>query len=140
MLRDNLLDTSNYPRDHPLYSTKLTNQIGKFKDESGGTGAFLDWVFLRAKLYSMLQEGAVTVSKAKGVSLKQTALTHRNYIDQLESSVPTFVKQRRIGSANHQLFTYESSKIALSAQDDKRHWVDANDSVAYGHHTLAHTV
>ena len=31
-----LYDTSNYPKDHPLYSTVNKKVIGKFKDETGG--------------------------------------------------------------------------------------------------------
>lgn len=31
-----LYDTSNYPKDHALYSTVNKKVIGKFKDETGG--------------------------------------------------------------------------------------------------------
>ena len=53
MIRDELLDTSNYPKDHPLFSSKFASQLGKFKDESAGIVHFTDCVFLRPKLYSL---------------------------------------------------------------------------------------
>ena len=137
MIRDELLDTSNYPMDHPLYSTNFTNKIGKFKDESCGK-KYVDGVFLRPKLYSLLaMDESGNVMKAKGVS--STNLTHQHYVSELEGSAdgPVYAKQQRIGSLNHQLFTFESHKLALSKTDDKRYWVEPNRSVAYGHYSLA---
>ena len=43
-------DTSNYPKDHSLYSSKFKKEIGKFKDETGGI-PITEFVGLRAKLY-----------------------------------------------------------------------------------------
>ena len=135
MIRDELLDTSNYKSDHPLYSNSLASQIGKFKDESGGV-RYMDWVFLRPKLYSLLTVDQKECNKAKGIIMSQAKLTHTRYLDVLHDAQPQYVKQRRIGSTNHQLFTYEGSKLALSSLDDKRHWLDDNTSVAYGHHVI----
>ena len=56
MISDELLDTSNYPTTHPLHSKKFASQIGKFKDESGGGVRYVEWVFLRPNMYSMLTE------------------------------------------------------------------------------------
>src|SRR5258708_2262438 len=36
MIEDELLDTSNYPKDHPLYSDKLNSELGCIKDEFKG--------------------------------------------------------------------------------------------------------
>ena len=47
-------DFSNYPKDHPLYSTTNMKIAGKFKDELGGS--ILDkFVGLRPKLYAFTQ-------------------------------------------------------------------------------------
>jgi hypothetical protein len=134
MIRDELLDTSNYPKDHALYSSKHANVVGKFKDEGAGTTQFTDWVFLRPKLYS-LQSATGCTAKAKGVNMRQATLTHEQYVCELEQDnvEPTYVKQQRIGSINHQLYTIHSNKLALSSHDDKRHWLDRYKSVAYGH-------
>ena len=135
MLRDEALDTSNYPSSHQLYTDKFTSQIGKFKDESAGV-RYVDWVFLRPKLYSMLTEEDVEHKRAKGVIMSQAKLTHAKYVQTLDEATPHYVKQRRIGSTNHQLYTYETMKKALSSIDDKRCWIDGNNSLAYGHFKL----
>ena len=135
MMRDDLLDTSNYPADHPLHSKRLANVVGKFKDEGAGITQFTDWVFLRPKLYSLQSSDTSEVSKAKGVNLRQVTLTHAQYVRELEEDCvePLYVKQQRIGSLNHQLYTFHNSKLALSRHDDKRHWLDRYTSCAYGH-------
>ena len=47
MLEDqDLFDTSNYPREHPLYSSANQKVIGEFKDETGGL-PIVEWVGLR---------------------------------------------------------------------------------------------
>ena len=146
MIADKLLDTSNYPANNPLYSVALANAIGKFKDESAGIHDYVDWIFLRPKLYSL--HSNVTTVKAKGINTRQSPLTHANFVAEYESlnndddnieKQPTMVKQRRIGSINHQLYTFESTKIALSAVDDKRVWFEQNSSLAYGHYLLHET-
>ena len=53
-----------------------------------------------------------------------------------EHDTRRYVKQRRIGSKNHQLYTFMQSKLAMNINDDKRHWINCNDSVAYGHYSL----
>ena len=44
-------DTSNYSKNHPLYSEKYKKVIGLMKDETGGI-PIAEFVGLRAKLYS----------------------------------------------------------------------------------------
>ena len=44
------LDTSDYPKDHPLYSDENKKVVGKFKDELGGK-IMTDWIALRSKAY-----------------------------------------------------------------------------------------
>ena len=134
MIKDELLDTSNYPSTHPLYSKKFAAQIGKFKDESGGVDKYSDWIFLRPKLYSLLTVNDNEFNKAKGVIMKQARLTHKRYLEVLNDTEPHYVKQRRIGSTNHQLYSFESTRRALTSTDDKRLWIGSNQSVAYGHY------
>jgi hypothetical protein len=148
MQRDGLLDTSNYPCLSPLYSRAAENRIGLFKDESGGTENYLEWVFLRPKCYSMLSDEGGETHKAKGV-LRRTKLRHDEYLEIYKSFNPEEeeqddapapkrlrVDQRRIGSSNHRLMTVAYSKTALSIVDDKRAWVAQNKSLPYGHYAL----
>ena len=46
-------DCSDYPEDHPLYSTTNKKVLGKFKDEMNG-GIIEEFVGLRSKIYSIL--------------------------------------------------------------------------------------
>jgi hypothetical protein len=58
-------DTSDYPKDHPCYSTLNKNVLGKFKDEANSLPV-THFVGLRAKMYAMKYGGKVT-KRAKGV-------------------------------------------------------------------------
>jgi hypothetical protein len=137
MKRDGLLDTSNYAPDHPLYSKEYASKIGLIKDESGGVAAYKEWLFLRPKVYSLLTDDAEKgVRKAKGVQrhVVQNVLKHSQYKSSLVEQEVIYTKQRRIGSERHQLYTLETNKKSLSANDDKRVWLDAYHSRAYGHY------
>ena len=67
-----LYDTSNYPKDHPLYSEVNKKVLGKMKDECAGT-PIEEVVCLRSKMYSVLKLGEKNIKKAKGV--KKSALS-----------------------------------------------------------------
>ncbi|MEW8615643.1 MAG: DNA polymerase, partial [Candidatus Thiodiazotropha sp.] len=49
-----LYDTSDYPQDHPLYSSANMKVLGKLKDECAGR-AIAEYVGLRPKMYSILE-------------------------------------------------------------------------------------
>ena len=61
-----LYDTSNYPKDHFLYSTANKKVIGKFKDETGGL-PITEWIGLRAKMYSMKLNDGGEKKTGKGI-------------------------------------------------------------------------
>ena len=50
----NLYDTSDYPKEHPLYSDVNKKVLGKMKDECNGA-PIAECVFLRPKMYSILK-------------------------------------------------------------------------------------
>ena len=132
MIKDSLLDSSNYPTDHPLYNTSIKKVIGKFKDESGGVLDYTEAVFLRPKCYFI--ESREPIMKAKGVNLKQSGFTLASYLKTYHEGVTMSAEQTRFVSKNHQLYTTRFSKVALSALDNKRRWLEKNRSVAYGHY------
>ena len=145
MIKDGLLDTSNYATDSPLFSRTFENRLGLFKDESGGQETYKEWIFLRPKCYSMLCDDESSTHKAKGV-LRRTKLTHQQYVEIFRSFHPEdpeapppkriCVDQRRFGSVIHQLLTSQNRKLALSVTDDKRKWIAPNTSLPYGHYRL----
>ena len=61
-----LLDTSNYSKEHPLYSTTNKKVIGKFKDETGGL-PITEFVGLRAKMYSFRTDDGAEKKTGKGI-------------------------------------------------------------------------
>ena len=98
MVKDELLDTSKYDKNHPLYNTKYQDVIGKFKDESEGKVKYSEWIFLRPKCYSLLS-CTTEYNKAKGVSLKNTQINHQSYMDCYENNTIHSVDQTSRPSA-----------------------------------------
>ena len=137
MIADEALETSNYDANHPRFSTKNAFVVGKFKDETEGAVELLEGVFLRPKCYSILSnEPNSHILRAKGITLGGSDINHDSYLKSYNESVEINVQQTKITSINHQLFTKKNSKRALSAIDNKRHWLSKNESVAYGHYSL----
>ena len=63
-----MYDTSNYPKDHPLYNETNKKVLGKMKDECGGD-VIQEVVAVRSKMYSV-KVGKKNIRKAKGVKKK----------------------------------------------------------------------
>ena len=130
-------DTSNYPKDHSLYSSKFKKEIGKFKDETGGI-PITEFVGLRAKLYcykTTLDE----IKKAKGVSkhVIKKDLTMEEYKSSLFNHETIHKKMYTIQSTKHELYTNKINKIALSGDDDKRIILqDRIHTLAIGHYKI----
>ena len=134
---DEVLDTSNYPRDHPQFTNDRKAKLGCIKDEAGGK-AFKEWILLRPKAYSMLSIDDTESKRAKGVcrATLKLDITHDTY-KQAYTQQTTFTHtQRRFGTVNHQLFSLTYKKRSLSFFEDKRAWLSINRSLPYGNHQL----
>ncbi len=134
-------DFSNYPKNHPLYSTANMKVAGKFKDELGGS--ILDkFVGLRPKLYCFTKlspSGAVEEKiTAKGVkkSVKDRALSMDEYEKCLFSHQQKRVSMNYIRSDHHELYSYTTKKIALSMCDTKRWFSNDITTFAFGHYKI----
>ena len=79
-----LYDTSDYPKDHPLYSATNKKVLGKMKDECAGV-PIAENVGLRPKMYSSLRADDKTIRKAKGVKrdIVKKLLHHEQYKEAL---------------------------------------------------------
>ena len=73
---DKYYDTSDYPVEHPLHSKKNAKVVGLFKDELNGV-PFVEFVGLRAKMYSFLLPDGSSKQTAKGIKKKQLQLSGR---------------------------------------------------------------
>jgi len=133
-----LFDTSNFDKDHALYSTHNHRVLGKMKSETSST-APLEFVGLRAKMYS-LSCGKKSQKKAKGIKKHyvKKRLQHQSFLDVLHnSSHTTNAKFRLFRSTNHVINTVEMTKLCLSALYDKRYILsDGMHTLAYGHYSL----
>ena len=140
LMNDGLLDTSNYPENHPMYSVKYKADLRCIKDEAEGN-VFKEFILLKPKLYAMtyVDSNINPKKRAKGVR-RVTLEKETNYTDYFN----TFMRnhkdlakwQKRISSKNHQISTTNFYKRALSVWEDKRAWYNANESLPYGNHKL----
>jgi hypothetical protein len=130
-----LYDTSNYPVEHPIYSTVNKKVLGKMKDETAGE-PIEEFVGLRAKLYAY-RVGGSDEKKAKGVtkSVIKKTIALEDYRRVLFENSVIYRKMVRFGTELHQIYTKEVNKVALSGNDDKRIIQDDGIStLAYGHY------
>jgi hypothetical protein len=131
-------DFSDYPKDHPLYSSKNKKVIGKFKDETNGV-AIQEFVGLRAKMYSILVDGKAK-KRAKGVKqcVVKGEITHNDYRKAIFSKELKNIQQtcsfNTIRARKHEISTLSQNKVSLSSVDNKRFVLDDNiHTRAIGH-------
>ena len=133
-------DTSDYPENHPSGIPTGINKkvLGMFKDEAAGK-IIKEFVGLRAKLYSFIMEDGKENKRCKGVKnqVVESSITHEDYKTCLKTGKELLRKQNIIRSYEHEVFTEEINKIALSAADDKRYILgDGKHTLAWGHHKI----
>ena len=114
-------DTSNYSVDRPLPKGKNKKVIGLMKDELGG-GIITEFVALRPKTYSYMTDEFIVMKKAKGTKkcVIKKMLKSEDYKKCLFDNEPMLKSQQRFKSENHEVYTENINKIALSSNDDKR--------------------
>ena len=114
-------DTSNYTFDRPLPTGINKKVIGLMKDELGGD-IITDFVVLRPKAYSYITNDFVEMKKAKGTKkcVVNKMLRFEDYKKCLFDNGKVLKSQQRFKSENHEVYTENINKIALSCDDDKR--------------------
>ena len=133
-------DTSDYPENHPSGIPTGINKkmLGMFKDEAGGK-IIKEFVGLRAKLYSYKMDEGEESKNCKGVKRQvvTTSITHEDYKTCLRTGKEQLRKQNILRSYEHEVYTEEVNKVALSAQDDKRYILsDGVHTLAWGHYKI----
>ena len=136
----NRFDTSDYPENHPSGIPTGINKkvLGMFKDEAAGK-IIKEFVGLRAKLYSFIMDDGVENKKCKGVKKQvvESSISHEDYKTCLTTGKEQLRKQNILRSYDHDVYTEEVNKIALSAQDDKRYILsDGVHTLAWGHYKI----
>ena len=133
-------DTSDYPENHPSEIPTGINKkvLGMFKDEAAGK-IIKEFVGLRAKLYSYKMDEGEESKKCKGIKRQvvATSITHEDYKTCLRTGKEQLRKQNILRSYDHEVYTEEVNKIALSALDDKRYILnDGIHTLAWGHYKI----
>ena len=122
-------DTSNYPESHPSGIETGVNEkvIGMFKDEVAGS-QINHFVGLRPKLCSFKVEKP-TRKDVKPLTKKcncvkknvvKREISFEDYVQCLFSGEKQMKSMKIIKSENHDIYSKEVNKIALSNDDDKR--------------------
>ena len=128
-------DTSNFPDVHPSGIATGVNEkvVGMFKNEAAANN-ITHFVGLSSKLYSYLMEikygknGKLKepeedeIRKAKGVkkNVIKKSLTFEDYKKCLFSEEKVLQEMNIIRSKNHDIYSMNVNKVALSSNDDKR--------------------
>ena len=116
-------DTSDYPQGHESGILTGVNKkvIGKFKDEVAGR-QITHFVGLRPKMYSFKIEESKTNKKCKGIkkNVVKKKIEFEDYVRCLFFSEKQMRTMNIIRSENHDIYSKEVNKLALSSDDDKR--------------------
>ncbi|XP_015794009.1 uncharacterized protein LOC107370543 [Tetranychus urticae] len=131
-----IMDFSNYPKEHPLYSNVNNKKIGYLKDELAGK-QIGEFVGIRPKLYAVKTEDEVK-KRAKGVprSILKNKITFEDYLTCLHDHRITSDTAITLQSDHHNIQMIQRTKVMLSPFDDKRYWTDKLTSYAYGHYKI----
>ena len=104
-----MYDTSDFPKEHPLWTNANKKVLGKMKDEYAAMPISED--FMRPKMYSILKADEKNIKKEKGVK-KSVLMWHGMNI---------------LRSEGHEIFGMHVNKVSLSPFDSKR-WI-ADDGI-----------
>jgi hypothetical protein len=122
-----VMDFSNYPPSHKLYSLSKKNQLGCFKDECAGA-EIDEFCGLRSKTYAFTLNNfektkTALHSKAKGVTKAyKKNLSFAKYKKCLLSYDTVQNKQFHIRAKDHNVYTTSIQRLSFSSYDDKR-WI-----------------
>ena len=133
-------DTSDYPENHPSGILTGINKkvLGMMKDEAAGK-IIKEFVGLRSKLYSFMMDDGGETKKCKGIKKQvvESSIRHEHYKTCLTTGKELLRKQNILRSYDHEVYTEEVNKVALSALDDKRYILsDGMHTLAWGHHKI----
>ena len=127
-------DNSNYTFDRPSPTGVNKKVIGLMKDELGGD-IITEFLALRPKAYSYITNDFIEMKKAK--STKKCVVNKMLRFECkkcLFSNGNVLKSQLRFKSENHEVYTENINKIALSCDDDKRIVTsDRSTSYPYGY-------
>ena len=137
MLED-VMDFSNYPPSHPLFSEKRAKELGYLKNEIP-VGRITSFVGLKSKTYGITVDGKSEVIKAKGIpSYTKRTIPVSSMMDCLHRIRDYQAEFNQIRSVDHVITLVHSKRLAFSSFDDKRYLLCPQHSVPYGSCLIPH--
>lgn len=136
-----MFDTSDYPKDHYLYSEVNKKTLGKMKDEANSV-PISKFAGLRSKMYAFTLKNTES-KRAKGISkiTVQKDLQFETYEHALFNETQVHSTMTSIRSHLHRIYGERIIKAGLSCFDDKRYILENGiDSLAYGHYMIKNHV
>lgn len=134
---EGIMDFSNYPKTHEMFTDKNKGKLGFLKDEMCGN-SIQAAACIRSKCYSLLLDQSEQVNRCKGVPRKQTnSIPFSEYKDVLFQARTTSGTVFRIKSRNHDVATVSQKRLFFTAFDDKRYYMCAIHSLPYGDWRIA---
>ena len=121
---NDFLDFSDYNLEHPNYDETNKKVLGKFKDEMNGK-IITHFIGLKPKAYCYKVYGDDKEhKKSKGVVKHKVSnqLSYKTYEETLNRNCKEEVSFNTIRSKNHQIYSINQTKYALSNYDNKRYW------------------
>lgn len=129
-------DTSDYPMENKFNIPRVNKKVpGLFKDELHGE-IMTEFVGLRSKMYCVKSGGVEKMKKAKGVKkcVLDRSITFEHYMSCIRDNCIVVRNQNTICSKKHRVFTIKQTRVALSAQDNKRYILPGGiDTLPWGH-------
>lgn len=132
-MKENLerYDTSDYPEDNKFQMPRVNKKVpGLFSDELKGE-IIAEFAGLRSKMYCVRidatdeknPDGIDKMKKAKGVkgNVVKNHIKFEDYKSCLAKHSIIIRDQTSFRTKQHQMYTIQQTKIALSPDDDKRH-------------------
>jgi len=116
-----LYDTSDYPKNHMLYSDVNKKKLGKFKDEAGGR-ILAEFIGLSSKMYSII--GSDIRKKACKGTVKRVIdenVEHEVYKKALFEGERYYFTMNSLRSYKHRIFTISMNKLCVHSMDTKRY-------------------
>ena len=132
------MDFSDYNVEHPNYDKTNKKVLGKFKDEMNGK-IITHFIGLKPKAYCYKVYGDDKEhKKSKGVVKHKVSnrLTYKTYEETLNRNCKEEVSFNTIRSKNHQIYSINQTKYALSNYDNKRYWFSDFESLPFGHYAI----
>ena len=139
---NDIMDFSNFSKEHFLYDKSKEKVIGYLKDEFGGQPVS-EFIGLKSKLYSIKYGHKQNKRTAKGVqkSIIKKYINHDYYKNVLFNNDVYCSTMRRIQSKSHKVNTVRNTKMIFTSFDDKKYICDNGiDCLPFGHKDLVNII